>query len=85
MLHTILQEKLGVSRRFSFVAAPLELQKRGYRRPRSNLILNINLYMEDVQSGKIEFARSVDIRGNTEESWRRGLDYMLRHYVLDEP
>jgi Protein of unknown function (DUF2380) len=50
----------------------------------SNLILNINLYMEDAQTGKLEFARSVDIRGNTDESWRRGLDYMVRHYVLGE-
>ena len=37
----------------------------------SNLILNI--------------ARSVDIRGNTDESWRRGLDYLLRNYLLREP
>jgi hypothetical protein len=51
----------------------------------SNLILNINVYMEDVQSGKLEFIRSVDIRGNTDESWRRGLDYMLRHYLFGEP
>jgi hypothetical protein len=51
----------------------------------SNLILNINLYMEDVPTGKIEFARSVDIRGNTDESWNHGLNYMIRHYVLAEP
>jgi hypothetical protein len=51
----------------------------------SNLILNINLYMEDVPSGKLEFTRSVDIRGNTDESWRRGLDYMLRHYLFGQP
>jgi hypothetical protein len=51
----------------------------------SNLILNVNLYMEDVQTGKFEFVRSVDIRGNTDESWRHGLDYMLRHYILGEP
>jgi hypothetical protein len=38
----------------------------------SNLILNINLYMEDVQTGSIEFAHSVDIRGNTDESWLHG-------------
>jgi hypothetical protein len=31
------------------------------------------------------FARSVDIRGNTDESWRRGLDYLLRNYLLREP
>jgi hypothetical protein len=48
----------------------------------SNLILNINLYMEDERSGKMQFAKSVDIRGNTDESWRRGLDYMLQNYLL---
>jgi hypothetical protein len=51
----------------------------------SNLILNINLYMEDAQTGKLEFVKSVDIRGNTDESWRRGLDYMLRHYLFGQP
>jgi len=51
----------------------------------SNLILNINVYMEDVQTGKLEFAKSVDIRGNTDESWRHGLDYILRHYLFGEP
>ena len=51
----------------------------------SNLILNINLYIEDAQSGRMEFVRSVDIRGNTDESWRHGLDYMLRHYLFAEP
>jgi Protein of unknown function (DUF2380) len=30
----------------------------------------------------MEFVKSVDIRGNTDESWQRGLDYMLRHYLL---
>jgi hypothetical protein len=33
----------------------------------------------------MEFARSVDIRGNTDESWRRGLDYLLRNYLFREP
>lgn len=51
----------------------------------SNLILNINLYMEDAASGKLEFVKSVDIRGNTDESWRHGLDYLLRHYLFGEP
>jgi hypothetical protein len=51
----------------------------------SNLILNINLYTEDVQTGRIEFAHSVDIRGNTDESWRHGLNYMIRNYVLEQP
>ncbi|MGH7063092.1 MAG: DUF3280 domain-containing protein [Stellaceae bacterium] len=51
----------------------------------SNLILNINLYMEDTATGKMEFVKSVDIRGNSDESWRHGLDYLLRRYLFREP
>lgn len=51
----------------------------------SNLILNINLYMEEAPGGQMEFVKSVDIRGNTDESWRHGLDYMIRHNLLGEP
>ncbi|MBV8936565.1 MAG: DUF3280 domain-containing protein [Alphaproteobacteria bacterium] len=51
----------------------------------SNLILNINLYMEDAETGQLEFVKSVDIRSNTDESWWHGLDYMLRHYLFGEP
>jgi hypothetical protein len=51
----------------------------------SSLILNINVYMEDAQTGKLNFIKSVDIRGNTDESWRHGLDYMLRNYLLETP
>jgi Protein of unknown function (DUF2380) len=43
------------------------------------------LYMEDARAKKMEFVKSVDIRGNTDESWQRGLDYMLRHYLFEEP
>jgi len=48
----------------------------------SDLILNINVYIEDARLKKMEFVKCVDIRGNTDESWQRGLDYMLRHYLL---
>ena len=51
----------------------------------SNLILNINLYIEGAADGKLKFVKSVDIRGNTDESWWHGLDYMLRHYLFGEP
>ncbi len=51
----------------------------------SNLILNINIYLTDVDTAEPYFVRSVDIRGNTDESWRRGLDYMLRNYLLKLP
>jgi hypothetical protein len=44
----------------------------------SNLILNINIQIRDVQSGLIVLTRSVDIRGNTDVSWLRGIHYMAR-------
>ena len=39
----------------------------------SNLILNMNVYLADVASQKMAFVHSVDIRGNTDESWMRSL------------
>jgi hypothetical protein len=48
----------------------------------SNLILNINIYMWDVEKGEQTGGTSVDIRGNTDESWARGVSYLVRHRVL---
>jgi Protein of unknown function (DUF2380) len=51
----------------------------------SDLILNINVYMADVAAKKMAFVHSVDIRGNTDESWTRGLTYLLKNYLLAGP
>lgn len=48
----------------------------------SNLILNMNVYMADVASGRPLLVRSVDLRGNTDESWSRSLAYLVRNSVL---
>ena len=48
----------------------------------SNLILNINLVLKDVPSGTVLSGGSIDIRGNTDEMWRRGLDRLLRNQGL---
>jgi hypothetical protein len=48
----------------------------------SDLILNINVYMADVAARKLTFVHSVDIRGNTDESWTRGMTYLLKNYLL---
>jgi hypothetical protein len=48
----------------------------------SNLILNINVVIRDVGSGQRIAAGSVDIRGDTNESWTRGLAYLLRNRIL---
>jgi hypothetical protein len=51
----------------------------------SNLILNINLEVRDVADGHVLRAGSVDIRGNTDETWARGLAWLLRHRILPQP
>ncbi|MGB8814556.1 MAG: DUF3280 domain-containing protein [Paracoccaceae bacterium] len=48
----------------------------------SNLILNVNLVLRDARSGKIVRSGSVDIRGNNDESWRRGFSYLLRNIIF---
>ena len=45
----------------------------------SNLILNINIVARSVTTGNVIGAGSVDIRGNTDESWSRGLSYLVRN------
>lgn len=50
----------------------------------SNLILNINLVIEDAQTGKALRADSVDIRSNTDESWSRGLRFLLNERLFRE-
>jgi hypothetical protein len=48
----------------------------------SDLILNINVYMGDVAARKMTFVHSVDIRGNTDESWSHGVSYLVKNYLL---
>ena len=47
----------------------------------SNLILNINLQIEDVATGRVILNKSVDLRGNTDDTWRRGIAYLVRDMV----
>ena len=48
----------------------------------SNLILNMNVYIADVKSGRMLLTKSVDLRGNTDESWSRSLRYLVKNSVL---
>jgi hypothetical protein len=50
----------------------------------SNLILNLNVGMRDAASGKKVFAASVDIRGNTDESWRHGIRYLVKRRLFKD-
>ena len=47
----------------------------------SNLILNINIQIEDAATGAVLLNKSVDLRGNTEESWRRGVAALVTSMV----
>ena len=47
----------------------------------SNLILNINIQIRNVDTGLVMLNKSVDIRGNTDDSWHRGVRYMVRSMV----
>jgi Protein of unknown function (DUF2380) len=59
--------------------AGAKISVTGWVQKVSNLILNINVVARDVASGQMVAAGSVDIRGNTDESWSRGLSYLLRN------
>jgi hypothetical protein len=48
----------------------------------SNLILNMNVYIADVKSGRMLLTKSVDLRGNTDDSWSRSLRYLVKNSVL---
>jgi len=43
----------------------------------SNLILNINIEVKEVRSGRILYVKSVDLRSNSDYSWLRGIRYMV--------
>ena len=44
----------------------------------SELILNMNLQVYDVKAQKVVFTKSVDIRGNDDLSWTRGIRFLVR-------
>jgi len=66
--------EVGVARQ-----AGAAISVTGWVQKVSNLILNINVVARDVATGRVISAGSVDIRGNTDESWSRGLAYLVRN------
>jgi len=50
----------------------------------SNLILNLNVGIREASSQKKIFAASVDIRGNTDESWRHGIRYLIKRKLFKD-
>ena len=62
-----------------------ELAVTGFVQKVSNLILNINVLIRDARGGQAVRGGSVDIRGNTDESWSRGISYLVRNRLFDPP
>jgi len=48
----------------------------------SNLILNMNIYLRNVHTGRLVTSMSADLRGNTDESWSRAMSFLLRNRLL---
>jgi hypothetical protein len=52
----------------------------------SSLILNLTLYVREVENGKLPRVMSTDIRGNTDETWLRGIRWLAKNRLLvDRP
>jgi uncharacterized protein DUF2380 len=48
----------------------------------SNLILNMTISVRDAGSGRLLAAMQADLRGNTDESWSRTVDWLVRNRLL---
>ncbi len=48
----------------------------------SNLIQSINIHIRDADTGQTLRAGAVDVRGNTDEAYRRGYSYLLRNIIF---
>ena len=61
--------------------APISRSPAWCRRSRTSSSI-INVYLRDVHTGKLVAAASVDMRGNTDESWSRATRYLIRERLL---
>jgi hypothetical protein len=59
-----------------------ELVITGVMKKVSTLILNLTIFVRDVNTGKLITAMNADFRGNTDESWTRATSYLVRNRLL---
>lgn len=50
----------------------------------SNALLSLNLQLRDGETGAIVKAGATSIRGNTDDTWRRGMRYILKNRIFRE-
>jgi uncharacterized protein DUF2380 len=49
----------------------------------SNLILRMAILVRDAKTGRVVAVARASLRGDTDESWTRALDWLLRNRLLD--
>ena len=59
-----------------------DLAMTGEFQKTSNLILSFTLYLREAETGALVGGGSADIRGNTDDSWARGVRYILKNRIL---
>ena len=59
-----------------------DLVVTGVMRKISTLILNLTIFVRDVHTGQLITGMNADFRGNTDESWTRATNYLVRNRLL---
>ncbi|MEI9983129.1 MAG: DUF3280 domain-containing protein [Aliidongia sp.] len=50
----------------------------------SNIVLDLNLEIDDTTTGKRVASGTVELKGNSDETWSRGLSYLLENRIFDK-
>jgi hypothetical protein len=62
-----------------------DLAVSGIVQKTSNLILSFAITIKDIRTGKVIRGGQVDIRGNTDQDWLRGVRWVVKNRLLAEP
>ena len=65
--------------------AGADLAFTGTVRKVSGLILGVSILVRDVSNGTVTRVLQAQIRGNTDESWIRGVRWLVKNQLLAEP
>jgi hypothetical protein len=80
-LQSNLQACGGCDRRFSEQLGA-DVSVTGVVHKVSNLILNMSISIRDVQSGEFTEAYNVDFRSNSDDSWMRAVNWLIKNRLL---
>lgn len=62
-------------------AAKVELVLMPWAQVVSQLIINLNVELREVATDRVLLNKSVDLRGNNDVSWERGIRFMVRDWA----